>query len=55
MGTKCDAITAGAHQEIGDPPANLPPAVAMAMPIPRTPGFTDARGMIVRLPPDDVA
>jgi hypothetical protein len=43
---------ANAHAASGPPP-EPPPAAAMAMPVPRTPTFTDTRGKL--FDPDDVA
>ena len=44
---------ANRHAELGPPP-DLPPAVAVAMAVPREPIFTDARGTRFD-PPDGVA
>jgi hypothetical protein len=45
---------ANRHAALGPPP-DLPPAVAIAMPVPQPPTFTDARGRFVPHPPDGVA
>jgi hypothetical protein len=49
------------HREIANrhalagPEPEPPKAAAMAMPVPRAPTFTDARGTVFPEPPDDVA